>query len=86
MAQEEFRDKIATVDAEGKRIWIFPKKPSGKFYSKRKILSYLLLLLLFAIPFIKIDGEPFLMFNIIERKFSIFGQVFWPQDLYLFAW
>lgn len=85
MAQEEFRDKIATVDAEGKRIWIFPKKPSGKFYSKRKILSYLLLLLLFAIPFIKIDGEPFLMFNIIERKFSIFGQVFWPQDLYLFA-
>ncbi|MDX1444922.1 cytochrome c oxidase accessory protein CcoG [Lishizhenia sp.] len=85
MAQEEFRDKIATVDAQGKRIWIFPKKPSGQFYSKRKILSYLLLLLLFAIPFIKIDGEPFLLFNIIERKFSIFGQVFWPQDLYLFA-
>ena len=85
MAQEEFRDKIATVDAQGKRIWIFPKKPSGKFYSKRKILSYFLLLLLFAIPFIKIDGEPFLLFNIIERKFSIFGQVFWPQDLYLFA-
>lgn len=85
MAQEEFRDKIATVDAQGKRIWIFPKKPSGQFYSKRKILSYFLLLLLFAIPFIKIDGEPFLLFNIIERKFSIFGQVFWPQDLYLFA-
>lgn len=83
--EEEFRDKIATVDDEGKRVWIFPKKPKGRFYSKRKLVSYFLLILLFAIPYIKIDGEPFLMFNIIERKFSIFGYIFWAQDLYLFA-
>jgi cytochrome c oxidase accessory protein FixG len=83
--EEEFRDKIATVDDEGKRIWIFPKKPKGSFYSKRKLVSYLLLILLFTIPYIKIDGEPFLMFNILERKFSIFGFIFWAQDLYLFA-
>lgn len=82
---EEFRDKISTVDEKGKRVWIFPKKPSGKFYDRRKIVSYLLLALLFSGPFIKIDGEPLLMINIIERKFSIFGQIFWPQDLYIFA-
>lgn len=85
MVEEEFRNKISTVDEKGKRVWIFPKKPSGKFYSKRKLTSYLLLALLFAIPFIKVDGEPFLMFNIVEGKFSLFGQVFWPQDLYIFA-
>lgn len=83
--QETYRDKIATVDEKGKRIWIFPKKPSGKFYDYRKWVSYLLLVFLFAGPHIKIGGEPMLMFNVIERKFVIFGQVFWPQDFYIFA-
>ena len=83
--EEQFRDKIATVDSDGKRVWIYPKKPSGRFYDARKWVSYGLLIVLFSAPFIKVNGAPFLMFNIIERKFSIFGQIFWPQDLYLFA-
>lgn len=85
MENQEFRDKISTVDEKGKRIWVFPKKPKGKLYSRRKILSYFLLAFLFAGPHIKIGGEPLLMFNILERKFVILGNVFWPQDLYLFA-
>ena len=82
---EAFRDRIATVNEEGKRIWIFPKKPAGSFYNKRKLVSYLMLGFLFAGPHIRIKGEPLLMLNIIERKFVIFGQVFWPQDLYILA-
>ena len=83
--QEQFRDQIATVNESGKRVWIYPKKPGGKFYNARKIVSYFLLILLLGAPFIKVNGAPFLMFNIIERRFSIFGQIFWPQDLHLFA-
>jgi len=80
-----FRDRIATVDEKGKRIWIFPKMPKGKFYNKRKIVSYCLLILLFALPYIKFEGEPFMMLNILERKFILFGKIFWPQDFYLVA-
>lgn len=83
--EEEFRDRISTVNESGKRVWIFPKKPSGKFYNKRKIVSYLLLAFLFAAPHIKIGGEQMLLFNVLERKFIIFGKVFWPQDMFLFA-
>ena len=36
---ESFRDSIATVDKQGKRIWIYPKKPSGKFYRWRTWVS-----------------------------------------------
>ena len=43
---EKFRDSIATIDEEGKRAWIFPKKPSGKLYEYRKLVSYFLLLFL----------------------------------------
>ncbi len=82
---EAFRDRIATVNEKGKRVWIFPKKPSGSFYNKRKIVSYFFLSILFAGPHIRIKGEPLLMLNLIERKFVIVGQVFWPQDMYIFA-
>lgn len=82
---ESFRDSIGTIDEKGKRKFIFPKKPSGKFYNYRKWVSYLLLLLLIANPFIKINGNQFMMFNVLERRFSIFGFPFWPQDFYLFV-
>jgi cytochrome c oxidase accessory protein FixG len=48
-------------------------------------VSYVLLAFLFAGPWIKIDGEPLLLLNILERKFVILGKVFWPQDFYLFG-
>lgn len=83
--EEEFRDHVSTIDNEGKRIWIFPKKPWGPWFTKRKIVSYFLLAFLFLAPHIKIGGHQLLLFNILDRKFIIFGKVFWPQDMYLFA-
>lgn len=83
--KEEFRDHIATVDQRGKRIWIYPKKPNGYYYNIRSILAWVLLALLFGMPFIKINGDPFMLFNILERRFIIFGIHFMPQDFYLFV-
>ena len=80
---DEFRDHISTVDEHGKRVWVYPKKPKGKLYDYRKWVSYGLLALLFAGPFIKINGLPLLMFNVVERKFVIFGILFWPQDFFI---
>jgi cytochrome c oxidase accessory protein FixG len=83
--KESYRDAIATVDEKGKRVWVYPKKPSGKFMNYRKIVSIFLLTILFSGPFIKINGEPLLMMNVLERKFIIFGNIFWPQDFHLFV-
>lgn len=85
MPNESFRDAIGTIDEKGKRIWVYPKLPKGKFYDRRKLVSYFLLLFLFAAPFLKINGNQFLLFNVIDRKFNIFGFPFWPQDFYLFV-
>lgn len=83
--KEQFRDKIATVNEKGKRIWIYPKKPKGTLFNKRKWVSYFLLLLLFGMPHIKINGLPLLLFNVVDRKFIIFGKIFWTQDFFIFA-
>ena len=82
---ESFRDTIGTIDKEGHRKYIYPKKPSGKFYDYRKWVSYFLLIILVANPFIKINGNQFMMFNVLERRFNIFSFPFWPQDFYLFV-
>ena len=81
--KEKFRDSISTIDESGKRNFIFPKKPKGKLYNYRTYVSWFLLTILLAAPFIKIKGNQFLLFNVLERKFNIFGFQFWPQDFYL---
>ena len=81
--KEKFRDSIGTIDERGKRNFIFPKKPKGKFYNYRTYVSWVLLAFLLSAPFIKIKGNQFLLFNIFERKFHIFGFPFWPQDFHL---
>lgn len=80
-----FRDKVATVDKQGKRIWVFPQKPHGKMYNARTLLSVFYLLVLFALPFFKYRGHPVFLINILERKFILFGQIFWPQDFFIFG-
>ncbi len=82
---EHFRDSIGTINEQGNRSWVYPKKPSGKFYEYRKWVSYFLLAFLFSAPFIKINGNQFLLFNVLERRFNIFGFPFWPQDFHLFV-
>ena len=82
---EKFRDSIGTIDKEGKRAWVFPKKPVGRFYEYRKWVSYFLLIILVVSPFIKINGNQFMLFNVLERRFNILGFPFWPQDFHIFV-
>jgi len=82
---ESYRDTISIVNKEGGRKWVYPKKPKGRFYNARTIVSVFLLAILFGMPLLKIDGHPFMLFNIIERKFILFGLDFSPQDFYLFG-
>ena len=82
---EDFRDHISTISEDGDRAWIYPKKPKGKHYNKRTIVSIVLLALLFGGPFMKIAGHPLMLFNVLQRKFIVFGVPFWPQDFFLFV-
>lgn len=83
--EASFRDKLTTIDEKGHRQWIYPTKPKGKLYNSRAIVSVFLLVFLFGAPFVRLNGQPLLLFNVLERKFIIFGLTFWPQDFFLFA-
>ena len=81
--ENNFRDRIGTINDEGKRAWVYPKKPDGRFYKYRTHVTWFLLLFLIASPFIHINGNQFMLFNVLGREFHIFGQPFWPQDFYI---
>lgn len=80
-----YRDTVSTVTIDGKRKWVYALMPKGNFYKWRSVLAIFYLILFFTLPFIKINGQPFFMINIIESKFILFSKPFWPQDFYIFA-
>jgi len=97
MAQEEitpntgnkdigaFRETLSTAEVSGKRKWVFAKKPKGKYTTWRDIVSAVLLIALFVVPFIRVHGNPLFRFDILNREFYLFGAYFSPSDFYLFA-
>ncbi len=80
-----FRDRPINMDEKGSRKWIYAKKPKGKWYTRRTIFSWFVILFFVAVPFIKINGNPFILLDIASRKFIIFGVIFWAQDTFILA-
>lgn len=81
----DFRDTLPTADASGGRRWLYPRETTGHFTRWRTAVAVVLLIVLFAGPFVWIDGHPLFLFNVLERRFIFFGVPFWPQDFYLVA-
>ena len=82
---QSFRDSVATIDEKGRRRYVHPKKPKGRLYNLRTAFSIFYLILFFTLPFIKVKGEPLFMIDVLGRKFILFGQIFGPQDFFIFA-
>ncbi|MFA6546061.1 MAG: cytochrome c oxidase accessory protein CcoG [Limisphaerales bacterium] len=82
---DDFRDHLSTAEKDGRRRWLYPRRPAGFWHDHRTRLSWLLIAVMFAGPWIHIGGNPLLLVNIVERRFSILGQIFWPQDTVIFA-
>lgn len=82
---DTFRNSVGTMDETGKRKWVFPRKPKGKYTNYRNYASYIMLAIFFGLPFVKINGNPFLLINVIDRRFFIIGQPFYLQDFFILA-
>lgn len=82
---DSFRDSLGIVSAEGKRKWVYPKRIVGRFYRWRTAVSVILLAALCGLPFVRFEGHPYFLFDVVGRKFILFGSIFGPHDYYLFG-
>ncbi|QQE10058.1 cytochrome c oxidase accessory protein CcoG [Planctomycetota bacterium] len=76
---------LTTLTKEGKRAWMFPRLSKGRFLSMRRVVAYLLIAIFGIIPYIKVGGKPFVLLDIVHRKFTIFFYTFLPTDTILLA-
>ena len=82
---ETFRDSVGTMDQSGKRKWVYPRKPKGRYTDYRYLVTLILLAIYFGLPFLKISGNPVLLLNVLDREFFIMGQPFYLQDFFILA-
>ena len=84
-ATNPFREIPPNQTDSGSRKWLYPRLDMGRYFRARAGLAVVLLVGLFAGPWVRIAGEPLFLFNVLERRFVFFGVPFWPQDFYLVA-
>ncbi|MFN3168600.1 MAG: cytochrome c oxidase accessory protein CcoG [Phycisphaeraceae bacterium] len=76
---------LSTLEADGSRRWLYPKLSKGRFLLWRRIVAWALIALFVALPFIKVNGEPIVLLDVLRRKFHLFGYTFLPTDTFLLA-
>ncbi len=60
---------------------IYPRAVSGWFAAWRWTLVILTQLVFYGMAWLTWNGRQAVLFDIVHRKFYIFGLVFWPQDI-----
>ncbi|QDU32101.1 4Fe-4S binding domain protein [Poriferisphaera corsica] len=85
MPMESPEQVLTTLTKEGKRAWMYPRLSKGKYLSMRRWVAYLLIGVFTLLPYIKLNGKPFVLLDIVHRKFTIFFYTFLPTDSILLA-
>jgi cytochrome c oxidase accessory protein FixG len=75
-------EALTTVDERGRRIWIYPAAIKGLFMRWRRNLGYFVIAVYFVMPWVKVGGLQAILLQIPERRFILFGHIFWPQDAF----
>lgn len=83
--ENTYRDRPLILDSKGKRNWILARKPIGKWYTRRTIVGWGLLLFLILAPTFTINNHPFMQIDIVAKKFYLFGAVISPHDTFIMA-
>lgn len=76
---------LATLEEDGRRRWIRPKPSSGPWWRRRLAVAWALIALYTFLPWIRIDGMPAVLLDLVERKFVFFGSVFRANETLLFG-
>jgi cytochrome c oxidase accessory protein FixG len=64
---------------------IHPKSVTGLFATWRWALVWFTQLLFYGLPWVSWSGRQSVLLDLVQRKFYMFGLVFWPQDVFYLA-
>lgn len=76
MSDNEFeldKERLATTDASGARVYLYPEDVTGKWKDRRTLFYWFLILIYLVFPWIYIKGKPALMIDLAHREFTLLG-------------
>ncbi|MBS0387271.1 MAG: cytochrome c oxidase accessory protein CcoG [Proteobacteria bacterium] len=81
----------AVVESDGGSYYqahqkVYPREIGGRFARLRVLAVWVLLGLYYLLPWFEMHGRQAVLFDLVERKFYIFGLVMWPQDFIFLTW
>lgn len=71
------------MNEDGSRRWIRPKPSSGEWWTRRRVVAYVLMVVYLSIPHIRFHGKPLILLDAPRREFTLFGYTFLPTDTLL---
>lgn len=74
---------LSTMTREGERRWMFPKLSPGFFYTRRKVVGWVLIALFFLLPILQLNSKPLMWLDLARRRFFMFGLTFYATDTWL---
>ncbi len=75
---------LPTLNEDGSRNWIRPRPSPGRWWRRRQIVAYVLMVVFIALPHIPIGGHPAFLMSFPKREFHLLGWTFLPTDTLLF--
>jgi cytochrome c oxidase accessory protein FixG len=71
---------LPTLNADGTRNRIRPRPYSGRLLRGRRLVAYALMALFVGLPFVRVEGKPAVLLDVMQRQFVLFGRTFLPTD------
>lgn len=78
------KERLATTNEHGHRIFLYPEDVKGYWKSLREKLYWILILIYLILPWVYYKGEQVILLNLSERKFVFFGNIIWGHDAPIF--
>jgi cytochrome c oxidase accessory protein FixG len=74
------QDRLSTTDETGKRVYLYPADVKGRYRTARSWVSVVLIVVFLVLPWVRIGGNPAVLLDLPNRRFSILGVMFWAHD------
>lgn len=90
MSEQKTGNSTATPAAQEQSLYksrkkIHPRSVTGLFANWRWIFVWLTQALYYGLPWLQWNDRQAVLFDLVNRKFFIFGLVLWPQDVFFLA-
>ncbi|MGZ3653242.1 MAG: cytochrome c oxidase accessory protein CcoG [Bdellovibrionota bacterium] len=73
MANELPKSRLATTDASGNRVYLYPAAAKGRYARRKRWVHGALILLFLALPWLRPNGKQLLLLDVAHREFFFFG-------------